>query len=60
MVLYLLRVLPIWLATSWFCGYYRSCFVLMTLFGSMFESAIHGVRWDVTELRFLIEVGRKA
>ena len=32
----------------------------MGLFGSSFESAIHGVRWDVTELGFLIEIGRKA
>jgi len=32
----------------------------MGLFDSKFESAIHGVRLDVKDLEFLIEVGRKA
>ena len=42
------------------CCYNSIIIPLMGLFGSSFESAIRGVRWDVTELGFLIEFGRKA
>ena len=56
------KILPtaLWMNNIYDCCYKSIIILLMGLFGSMFESAIRGVRWDVTELRFLIEIGQKA
>jgi hypothetical protein len=42
------------------CCYNSIIIPLMGLFDSMFDSAFHEGRFDVTELGFLIEFGRKA